>query len=483
LSLARLSVYTIALAQKVSDNCLGTGYDVVDSLKIIRSGTIVSIHQATDGGDVLLSGSVAEGTADQPGVILGGNFYWVDHDLVKIEHFHMQMRLTNVSVVTPVLGGRLSIPKETPVFIEGESLSLSKESSSGTLLVRIPAGTVIGVKIRWADIDGSSNFQGKQLLLEEQLSADRLQLGAGEFIAKEWTSNVPNEAITQFVKDHVVEPAAIQFAGLQLSVADGSATIHASKAIISNPGVSYLPRPDLKVMEASELWLENPKSSNCQTSSTIILCGSPESSAVSLQPNQLGIVERLNRFGFIEPDDYLLPTGAVGIKYITVSALHEIFYTKPTPTAISKKSAPSSSPSAGSQDGVPIGQAERDLLQDLHDRGTELIMNSLPTTVIGEEIAGFTKILAKMLLGSDVSVATATSIFVSSSLYRNGTTLGPWFAEKAFVAAHSVMRAVPELAGAKADDYAEEQSGELRKDRKRVVWAVLMGGCQSYVST
>ncbi len=72
ISLSKLSVYTIAMPGSPPHRCIGEARDVIDSLKLGK-GTIVTLHELGPNGEVIVVGTVADGTGTSPGGELSGD--------------------------------------------------------------------------------------------------------------------------------------------------------------------------------------------------------------------------------------------------------------------------------------------------------------------------------------------------------------------------------------------------------------------------
>jgi hypothetical protein len=342
------SVYSVALARPLP-GANDSGFDQIDLLKL-NEGTIFSIYKdSTRSGEPLLVGTVGTGTPEDPAGVIAGRLYWSTATLTRANLSLLRLRLRNVKLNASVLGGAMQInPTETVFLNQASGLSLALNDSSGAYRVIVPRASLKHGHVVWGEFTFESDFAASGITLSKDLASSEFILKDGAFSRADVTSAVPSKPVTQFVPLHTVGPAPVQISTMKVSFRDGSGEISAAKGSIASPELAYRPFPTIRVAAASELILDHP-GATCEPTVQNASCSSPASSQILIRPNPLAVTERLNRFGAIEPEDFLLPTGEGGVQYISLAALQKVL--------ISPQTAPSSgqpSPSPPPQQRGPI---------------------------------------------------------------------------------------------------------------------------------
>ncbi len=228
---------------------------------------------------------------------------------------------------------------------------------------------------------------------------------------------------------------------------------------------------NMPVRAVSEIWDDDLRTPNYEFSSDRLSCSQSPSCKVLLRPDQATVIDLLNRFGQLEPQDYLLPTGEPGIKYISLRALSDTLRSEPatsnTTDRVASTYAVGSGPVLSVQMGVAVSmeESEREKFKTSLKMAEDLVLAIYsPEGPAEEELRTFTKAIARMTFGSPDNAAKTATNFIT-----NDTQLNPWQAGKVFALSRSVMTKTPEVAGKYGYAYLEEKgraiSQELRHAR------------------
>jgi hypothetical protein len=462
--LTNVAIYTVAVVTPSSDPSK-IAVDDIDSLKL-KAGTEVSIYKdATQSGDPLLTGTLASGTVDDPAGTMRGRFYWDGAKLNKVVLSQLRLRIREADVGSSVLGGTLEIPEDELVFLSNTSvLNAAHDTSTGHLRIVTPSATLGSGSLSWAELAIKTDFKVTGLSLDMDLQSESVTIENARFVVKGSIAGISSQDITEFVPDHHVDASSVQLKGINLSFVDGAAHISAESARIIAPKLTYTPYASLKVAGVSELRMTDLKLAECTSGQGNLLCKPPpRTDSVTLLPDPKAIIERLNRFGSIEPDDYLLPTGNSGLKYISLFALNSILLSNAVMSETKAATEPSISASHGSflttQSAVVRPMTEREELlfrakiTDIDPKVIELVVGFMPGTAFAKGGEKLAEIVGGMLFGSRLGVSVAASLKVSSMFFENGTALKPALAGAAFEFVYHSTASMKTLSGQLVDEY------------------------------
>jgi hypothetical protein len=339
LRLGRLELDAVA-SVAISDsrrNADGTLTETVDFLRLRDGAHFSVIGSGVTGSDALaLSGVVTTGTPAEATNSLAGIFTWDGKRLIDADIRSLNVSLQRTAITPKCLGVDLVVPPTTVVRIAARGpLVVRGTDTTGTLELSIPTGRLGPVNIRWGEDEAPWNLQGRRISARIDLPASVLSVESATFVAANARPADSRASMVDYFPGHQVKNPAIFFEDVQLVVTNTAMRLQARRISAQQPEVTFEAWPMTKVVGVAAISASGAESVGGQWKNGALEFPRPHAAQTRIDTDYVSIVDRVNSYSFVNPEDVLVPTGYEPVPYATLGAF-TAFHTIATRVAAAK---------------------------------------------------------------------------------------------------------------------------------------------------